>query len=119
MLTDEQIDSITDAHWGETAKYLHAAYRAYGRAIEAAACADRDARIAELEQRNSDLHEDVQRFKEHALNEKAARLELEHQLEEARKDAERWRTFLSTRPQSTHEVIIQAIDDAAMRKGKS
>ena len=44
-------------------------------------------RIAELEQRNSDLHEDVQRFKKHALNEKAARLELERQLEEARKDA--------------------------------
>lgn len=76
-------------------------------------------RIAELEQRNSDLHEDIQRFKKHALNEKAARLELERQLEEERKDAERWRTFLSTRPQSTHEVIIQAIDDAAMRKGQS
>lgn len=44
-------------------------------------------RIAELEQRNRDLHEDVQRFKKHALNEKAARLELERQLEEARKDA--------------------------------
>lgn len=45
--------------------------------------------------------------------------ELERQLEEARKDAERWRTFLSTRPQSTHEVIIQAIDDAAMQKCQS
>ena len=44
-------------------------------------------RIADLEQRNSDLHEDVQRFKKHALNEKAARLELERQLEEALKDA--------------------------------
>lgn len=45
-------------------------------------------RIAELEQRNSDLHEDVQRFKKHALNEKAARLELERQLVEARKQME-------------------------------
>lgn len=44
-------------------------------------------RIAELEQRNSDLHEDVQRFKKHALNEKAARMELERQLEEARNQA--------------------------------
>ena len=42
-------------------------------------------RIAELEQRNSDLHKDVRRFKKHALNEKAARMELERQLEEARK----------------------------------
>ena len=41
-------------------------------------------RLAELEQRNRDLYEDVQRFKTHALNEKAARLELERQLEEAR-----------------------------------
>ena len=31
------------------------------------------------------------------------------------KDAGRWRTFLSTRPQATHEVINQAIDDAAMK----
>lgn len=62
----------------------------YSERIESAACVDRDARIAELEQRNRDLYEDVQRFKEHALNEKAARLELERQLEEARKDAERW-----------------------------
>lgn len=43
-----------------------------------------EGRCEELEQRNRDLYEDVQRFKEHALNEKAARLELERQLEEAR-----------------------------------
>lgn len=58
--------------------------------IESAACSDRDARIAELEQRNRDLHEDVQRFKEHALSEKDARMALERELAEARKDAERW-----------------------------
>ena len=44
-------------------------------------------RIAELEQRNRDLYEDVQRFRKHAMNEKAARMELERQLEEARKHA--------------------------------
>lgn len=102
-------------------------------------------RIAELEQRNSDLHEDVQRFKKHALNEKAARLELERQLEEARKDAERLdgldgllqggtltiRTanFLSaaSRVQITYgeedpigdSFDIRAAIDAAMQKGKS
>lgn len=45
------------------------------------------ARVTELEQRNSDLREDVQRFKKHALNEKAVRLELERQLDEARNQA--------------------------------
>jgi len=33
------------------------------------------------------------------------------------RDAERWRTFLATRPANTHEVINQAIDDAATKKG--
>lgn len=34
-------------------------------------------------------------------------------------DAERWRAFLSTRPESTHEGINQAIDAAiAAQKGK-
>lgn len=55
-------------------------------AIESAACADRDARIAELEQRNADLHEDVKRFRNHALNEKDARMVLEQELAEVRKD---------------------------------
>lgn len=53
-------------------------------------------RIAELEQRNSDLYEDVQRFKKHALNEKAARLELERQLEEAHKALHDAATSLNT-----------------------
>lgn len=44
--------------------------------------------------------------------------ELERELEAVRKDAERWRTFLNTRPASTHEIILQAIDDAAMKEQK-
>lgn len=59
-------------------------FESIARAIEAAATGPLLQRIEELEQRNSDLHEDVQRFKQHALNEKAARLELERQLEETR-----------------------------------
>jgi hypothetical protein len=43
------------------------------------------ARIAELEERNLDLHEDVQRFRAHALNEKDARMALERELEAVRK----------------------------------
>lgn len=46
-----------------------------------------EARCEELEQRNSDLYEDVQRFRKHAMNEKAARMELERQLEGARNQA--------------------------------
>jgi len=42
---------------------------------------------------------------------------LEAEVLALRKDAERWRTFLATRPANTHAVIIQAIDDAAVRKG--
>jgi hypothetical protein len=47
--TDEQIDAITNAQWGDAAKYLHAAYRAYARAIESAATAPLLKRISELE----------------------------------------------------------------------
>lgn len=87
MLTDEQIDD----NWREANRHddswIPPIHQRFARAIEAAACAERDKRIAELEERNRDLHEDVQRFKKHALNEKAARLELERQLEEARNEA--------------------------------
>jgi hypothetical protein len=44
-----------------------------------------ESRIEQLEQRNSDLHEDVKRFRAHAMNEKDARMVLEA----VRKDAER------------------------------
>lgn len=87
MLTDEQIDE----EWFEV-HHLSinnvAKARLFAHAIESAACADRDARIAELEQRNRDLHEDVQRFKEHALSEKDARMALERELAEVRKQME-------------------------------
>ena len=36
--------------------------------------------------------------------------------EALRKDAERWRTFLATRPPSTHEVINAAIDNAMQKE---
>ena len=53
-----------------------------------------------------------------ATQQSAARIEaLEAEVLALRKDAERWRTFLATRPANTHAVIIQAIDDAAVRKG--
>lgn len=91
MLTDEKIRKIFLAN-GFTVQPGLTDLKAYvyeaAHAIESAACADRDARIAELEQRNTDLHEDVQRFKEHALSEKDARMALERELEEVRKDAE-------------------------------
>lgn len=93
MLTDEQIRKIFMAN-GFTVKPGLTDLKAYvyeaARAIESAACADRDARIAQLEQRNRDLYEDVRRFKEYALSEKDARMALERELAEARKDAERW-----------------------------
>ena len=85
MLTDDEIRRIELTVHGYTRQPLDV--KKFARAIESAACAERDQHIAELEERNRDLYEDVQRFKEHALNEKAARLELERQLEEARKDA--------------------------------
>jgi len=40
--------------------------------------------VAELEQRNRDLYEDMQRFKEHALNEKDARMAIERELDAAK-----------------------------------
>lgn len=55
-------------------------------AIESAATAPLLERIAELEERNRDLHEDVKRFRAHALNEKDARMALEREREALRKD---------------------------------
>jgi hypothetical protein len=53
-----------------------------------------------------------------ATQQSAARIAaLEAEVLALRKDAERWRTFLATRPANTHAAIIQAIDDAAVRKG--
>lgn len=83
-LTGEQIRRIELAVHGYTRQPLDV--KAFARAIESAATEPLLQRIAELEQRNRDLYEDVQRFKEHAQNEKDARLALERQLEQARKD---------------------------------
>jgi hypothetical protein len=121
MLSNEQIESKWNFAVDTSTPVNGRTHFKFARAIESAACAERDARIAkleaentklrtvpmkyrrmafnaelqvkvaELEDRNRDLYEDVQRFKGHAMNEKAARLELERQLEEARKDAERYR----------------------------
>lgn len=40
---------------------------------------------------------------------------LRTEIEKLVRDAERWRTFLGTRPANTHDVICEAID-AAMEK---
>jgi hypothetical protein len=63
----------------------------FSRAIESAATAPLLERIAELEQRCQDHHEDVVRFRRHALDEKDARMALERELEAVRKDSERYR----------------------------
>ena len=94
-LTDEQIDSLFSEWLYIAPGRTYEEHRPVARAIESAATEPLLQRIAELEQRNRDLYEDVQRFKKHALNEKAARLELERQLEEARKDAERYQSIVS------------------------
>ena len=41
LLSDAEIDQITDHQWDAHAQYLHAAYRAYARAIEQAVLAKR------------------------------------------------------------------------------
>ena len=81
-LTDEHIAEIFSVRRGAV---IESHLLGCARAIESAATEPLLQRIAELEQRNRDLYEDVQRFRKHAMNEKAARMELERQLEEARK----------------------------------
>lgn len=49
-----------------------------------------DQACAEFERELEAEREDVQRFRNHAMNEKDARRELELELESVRKDAERW-----------------------------
>lgn len=98
MLTDQEIEDIGKEH----APYVD---QKFARAIESAAIdafmartgkyltndASREAAIADasapLLERIAELNEEVERFRKHALNEKAARQDLERQLEEARKDA--------------------------------
>ena len=56
------------------------------RAIESAATAPLLERIAELEHRCQDHHEDMLRFRRHALDEKDARMALERELEVVRNE---------------------------------
>lgn len=125
-LTDERIDDLLSEWLYVAPGRTYEEHRPFARAIEAVVTEPLLQRIAELEQRNSDLHEDVQRFKEHALNEKSARLELERQLEGARRDAELYRQL---RNGSNWPAVFASHDapeplrgeelDAAMQKGQS
>ena len=71
------------------------------------------AEIERLEQRNTDLYEDVQRFKEHATNEKDARTALENEIEALRKDAE-WQP-IETAPKDEWIYAGRWVDDIARR----
>lgn len=75
-LTDEQIANIASTPCAVVGSYVHT----FARAIESAACAERDARIAELEAMLR-AEADARRAE---IN---ARLELERQLAEARNQA--------------------------------
>ena len=91
MLTDEQIANMNpapkllfDAQWAEAA-----------RAIEAASCAERDKRIAELERELVAAKSVPMKYRRMAFN---AELQVENanlrkELEAVRKDAERWKKF--------------------------
>lgn len=119
-LTDEQLTEIFRYSFSLIDSRMTPNQQAFCRAIEAAATEPLLQRIAELEQRNRDLYEDVQRFRKHALNEKAARLELERQLDEALKDAEPVR-----RMKQRADELIAAFENAPdgkaldMQKGQS
>ena len=78
MLTDEQIDEIAVAELGLEVDQDE--MNGFARAIEAAACAERDARIAELEDLSRQLCEQAE------VAENAYR-KIERQLEDARTEA--------------------------------
>lgn len=87
-LTDQDIDSVASP-WDWLNINCTEHRNAFARAIESAACAERDARIAEFEkERDEWKHEAMHGGNAQYLREKVA--ELERQLAEARKDAERW-----------------------------
>ena len=128
MLTDEQIIAAIAPLYAErrVAQLALATSRDEYRAIESAATEPLLQRIAELERHNAALIKrrqfDVKDIKEGT----AMLVELEHQLEEARKDAERYR---SLRNGSDWPAVFASHDapeplrgeelDAAMQKGQS
>lgn len=80
MLSDNQIDDLC-CEWLYVAPgRTYEEHRPFARAIESAACAERDARIAELERLMSEDHS-------HALDLAAEIERMTKRLEEARKDA--------------------------------
>lgn len=113
MLRNKQIFDIADKcdEGQEGNEFLVA----FAYAIESAACAERDARIAELEAANEAFGKRQEWWS-------ARMLELEQQLAEARKDAERYR-FIRDADRSdciTQELSLYAMEtldeyvDAAM-----
>lgn len=116
MLTEEQIAGIVFEMNGNEPSALF--WRDLARAIESAACEERDARIAEL-QKDCDR---LERNWNEAMATHRNIAELERELEEARKDAERYR-FLRDAGRSdciTRELSLYAMEtldeyvDAAM-----
>ena len=80
MLTDEQIKQCREAGYMHSGLLAKHSFSKSARAIEAAACAERDQRIAELEAANEAFVKRQEWWNERMV-------ELERQLEEARKDA--------------------------------
>jgi hypothetical protein len=114
-LTDEQIETIYKEQTGAFIDDSPWALHDFSRAIESAATTPLLERIAELEQRNRDLHEDVQRFKAHALNEKDARMALERELEAAKTAPMKYRrTEFNAQLQQENESLRTQLE--AVRK---
>ena len=138
MLTEDRIINIRKSQqgrYGSSGTTPYADSIQFARAIESAACAERDKRIAELE-RKSDQDDETILWQAKEIADKIDRVaELERQLEEARKDAERYRWLRDTsNPDDSRHMIalhindqqedaslsgIDAAIDAAMQKGQS
>ena len=83
-MTDEQLTELFRYSFGLIDSRMTPNQQAFCRAIESAACAERDKRIAELEAANEEFAKRQEWWNERMV-------ELERQLEEARNDAERWK----------------------------
>lgn len=116
MLTDEHVAELMMCAWG-CASIAPRQAPTFARAIEAAACADRDARIAELERELAELRKQMDAQKDKWLSWDAKRSALE-------KDAGRYwqlvRLFGVTKLPCLLESVVgdyvadgkQAIDEA-------